>query len=414
MNQKGFAPIFILVGILIIAGLVAGAYYFGKMGKSGVTQTQQNQSINSQQNLSNKEFQLSGSEVLRVINGQKTVLFKNVEGVSEVRLGPDGKTLHFKPSGKPNPSQQYCGNLEEKGRPASSDYTNPPPNQPPWDFKTMGHAYTILGCNGDGYLVNSNYFAYLQLRSSQEGYVVYEDLASGKKNQVQIDASLLYGFSDGSPQKSNSYSSNSIVGKDGYQYYYPHQDAKTGNKLVVALGRLVVAIDVSNSKFIGGKGFGHEDHDFPIIATSFYFLNEKSLPFVVMESRWEGPPIFAGLIDLSGNSFKLVKLAYLDRRPWFDFGVQPITWENDSILFNFTDFEEIKIPEDFLKGKDLATMKDADIDSLSRQLEGILSNQGKYQKIICDLHLGRYSPSCQGLKGIVNYRYSSSQGLVKI
>lgn len=58
----------------------------------------------------------------------------------------------------------------------------------------------------------------------------------------------------------------------------------------------------------------------------------------------------------------------------------PITWEKDSILFNFTDFDDIKIPDGFTKGKDLANMKDEEINKLSRQLEDILAKQGKYLK----------------------------------
>lgn len=34
MNQKGFTPIIIILGIILILGIVSGVYYFGKLSAS--------------------------------------------------------------------------------------------------------------------------------------------------------------------------------------------------------------------------------------------------------------------------------------------------------------------------------------------------------------------------------------------
>lgn len=408
---------FIFAGIVLIVIVVgAGGYYLGKTNNKPSSQgsTPTSQIFPGAINSSGDEYRLSGSEVIKVTNGQSTVLFNDVEGVSNIRLGPDSKTLHFKVIGN-NPNQlYYCANLEEKNGSTPTDYPSPPPNQPPWDFKRLGNAYTIKGCEGDGYLVNSNYFVYLQLRNSQEGVVYYEDLVSGKKGQVSVPADLLSGFNDGSSEKMNSYWGQSIAGKDGYQYYYPHRDVKVDNKLVLAFARLIVAIDIPTNKFVGGKGFSYQDSDFLIVGTSFKFLNEKSLPFIIIEASWEGPAVFAGLIDVSGNDFKIVKLAYLDKRPIYDFNIQPAIWENDKLLLNFTDFEELKIPDNYLEGKDILKMQDTEIDSLGRQLENIIMARGGYQQVKCELRAGMYSPSCVALKQVLHYQYTAGQGLVRL
>ena len=50
MNQKGFAVIFVVLGIILVIGIAAGAYYFGKLGKVNSPQVQQNQFTNQNNN----------------------------------------------------------------------------------------------------------------------------------------------------------------------------------------------------------------------------------------------------------------------------------------------------------------------------------------------------------------------------
>lgn len=419
MKQKGQILVWIIIGVLIIAGIAGGGYYLGRINGAKLSSNSSNTS-NITEISTNKEFQLSSSEVIRKINGQNSVLFKNVEGVSEIRLGPDGKSLHFKPIGKPKRGQQYCANLEEKDKPAPSSYPSPPPNQPPWDFKTITHAYTISWCGGNnvnGYLINSNYFAYLQLVNPEKGYVIYEDLISGKKNQVQIDTNLLYGLNDTNTKRANSYWIRGIIGKDSYTYYYPHQDIKINDKLFLAFGRLIAAINTSDNYLVGGKGFSlYTDQDFGIVIDSFHFINEKSLPFVIIESVWEGPSIFSALIDIANDQFKIVKLANLDKRSLVDFGIEPVVWEDNSILFNFLDFEDItkQLPKDYINIDFITKLSNIEIEQLNRKAEEILSTGGKYKSIKCNLGPGIGGGICDGLKEVIHYRYSSSQGLVKI
>lgn len=417
--QKGFAPIFLIIGVLVLGILVGGTYYLGSRGKSNPLQIQPSQQSNTKQSSQNSEYQLSGSDVIRVVNGQKSVLFKNVSNVSEVRTGPDGRTVHFKVnnfnSQKP---QELCADLESKLDSLTSDYPSPPPQQAPWDYQRIAHYGTIHHCNtyyAGGYLKNSDYFAYLKLTSPTEGQLYYENLKTGELKQVSVKSELLSGFNDGydakgtTPGKFNSYWADNLVGKDGYQYFYPHQDSYLQNNyLVLAIGRLVVAVDVQKNNFIGG--FAQEG----VVATSFHFLSQTSLPFVVVESAWEGPAVFNEIIDVSSGNFKMVNLAELDKRSFLGFKVEPIVWESNSILFNFTNVEDAtkKLPSSY-DFNNLPINDSAKMTEIDKQAEQLLKKNYGYLDVKCSLEPGMVS-GCEGLKKINQYRYSTNEGLVKI
>mgnify|MGYP001571614383 CR=1 FL=1 len=379
-HQRGYTHLLLLIVLFIMTGLTISSRF-----------------ISPQKNSQNPNLQLSGSEVLQIIDGQKTVLFKNVEGVSEIRRGPDGKTIHFKSDDTTNPLRNYCVYIKK---------TTIPSSQPPWDFKQMKDIPNISGCY-DGYTTHSNYFAYLQIKNDKEGYIVYENLGTGKTNKILIDPNILPGFEY--TRFGNSYMDDDlIIGNDNYPYHYASRDAKISNALILIFGNLVTAIDVTNNHFMGSQFF--DGKEFQVVSDSFELLNENSLPFIVVESQWEGPPVLTALIDLTDNNFKVIKLVDLDNRPFADFNVEPIIWEKNTILFSFHDFENIKIPNKF--DVNVITSTDAEIKYWSRQLESILSNPGSYQQVKCGLHYGPLG--CEGLKGIKQYRYSSEHGLTKI
>ena len=242
---------------------------------------------------------------------------------------------------------------------------------------------------------------------------MYEDLIEKKKNQLQLSPTLL-GFTDPKVDLAQIIFTPGIKGKDDFTYYYPHQDVETRENLVLSFGQLIIAIDPLTNTFIGGKAFGSGESidEYGISGSSYTFINEKSLPYVLIESHLDGQDFFAAIIDITNNTFKVVKLMDLDNRPRFDFKVQHARWENTSILFNFLDVEQINIPKELLEGKDLTTMSETEIYSLSRQVEQVLSRSNQYEKVICDVNIGSHTPLCEGLKGIINYSYSH-EGLLK-
>lgn len=427
MKQSGFAIIFIPIILVITGGLIAGAYFLGTVQKSNPQLADPVQETNStpilqKENAKDQEFQISGSEITQGINGQKNVLFKNVIDVSEARRGPDGKTIHFKVKNYQGWKDQRasCANLEAPLQSLPSDYgTAAPPTAPPWDFQKVGHAYTIHNCNNNeysgGYLKTGDYFVYLKLISNTQGLLFYENLQSGEIKQLQINSNLLSGLNDGvdpignKPGKGNTYWVEAIVGKDGVYYFYPQQDSLFQNKnLILAFGNLILAINIDKNTLIGE--FVQQD----VVATSFRFLSKSNLPFLVVESAWEGPAIFNEIIDLSSDKLKLVDLTKLDKRSFNDFEVEPIVWEGDAIMFNFTDYEDAtkKLPSSYDFDK-LPIGDQARMDQIDRDAEKYLKDNFKYLEAKCSLGPGMVS-GCDGLKKVDHYRYTSSAGLVKI
>lgn len=416
MNQKGFAPILI---IILVASAVLGGYLIYQTIQKSPTPSLQTQTTSASPSVFQNKLRLQDGKVVERLNGQETILFTNVENVSEVRLGPDQRTIHFRMI-QPNSNQSFCADLESKIEPAPGYYSNPPPTQPPWDYKRVGHAYTINHCNNygaGGYLKSSPYFVYLVIKNLNDGMIVYEDLNTKKVDSVKVDPQFIKGFTDGTPPMTGSYLVDPILGNDGYNYVYPHQDAKVlDNKLVLAFGRLVLGIDIDNNRWMGAKEFLYKDKDNVVIATSFYLLNEKSLPFVVMEAGWEGPPTLVSIFDVSSSEFKNVEISHLDKRPWFDYGISPLVWEEKSLLFNFAQVDVItdQLPLQYRQGfefRDENQMK-----TINQQAENILKKSSLYQDVKCDLAIGLGTPLplCEGLKGIIKYRYTSDQGLVRI
>lgn len=413
MNQKGAGVILI---VILVAAAVLGGYFIYQTVQKPSIPSPQTQTASASPNVFQNKLRLQDDKVIWRLDEQETILFTNIENISEVRLGPDQRTIHFRMI-RSNFNQAFCADLETRIEPAPADYSSPPPAQPPWDYKRVRHAYTINHCNNEhagGYLKSSPYFVYLIIKNPNDGLIVYEDLNTKKIGSVKVDPQFLKGVTDGNQIAESSYSVDPILGKDGYSYIYPHQDAKVlGNKLVLAFGRLVLGIDINNNSWMGAKEFLYKDKDNIVIATSFYLLNERPLPFVVMEAVWEGPPKLVTIFDLSGNELKSVEISHLDKRPWFDYGILPLVWEEKSILFNFASVDVItdQLPSQYRQGFEY---DENQMKTINQQAENILKQGSRYQDIKCDLYVGLGTPICEGLKGVTKYRYTSNQGLVKI
>jgi len=349
---------------------------------------------------SNNEFALVDTKVIRKIDDQETTIFTNVVGVDKIKIGPDGKTIHFRPTDQPAPNQPYCvilpDNLNSLAENNDSPPNSPPPSQLPFDFKGLELNETLKKCSS-GFITGTDYFAYLKIKKSHEGSIVFEDITSDIQNQVKIDSKLLQEFSDTDGENS---------------YYYPHDGIKIDENLILAFDQLVVAIDIVKNKFIGGENIDFAKAPFN------QFVNQKSIPYILIESQKDGPPWFSAIIDISGGQFKVIDLDNLDNRSWFNFDIEPAIWEDDSIIFNFLDLVDLtdQLPQNFISDNNLEDLTDTtEINKINREAENILAETGNYEKIICDLSSGEHNtPSCQGLIRIVNYKYSSKNGLTKL
>lgn len=138
-NEKGFAPIILILGVIVILAVGVGGYWFLNKQSSSTTST--NQSVNQPTiSTNNTGFRVAGDKIFK----GNELLFVNVKGVKEARLGPDNNTIHFKTDGSKD--AKFCANLATKIEPSSYDYPSPPPQQSPWDYQRVGHAYTIGDC----------------------------------------------------------------------------------------------------------------------------------------------------------------------------------------------------------------------------------------------------------------------------
>jgi hypothetical protein len=417
-EQRGSIVVYILLALFLTALLVGGGYYFGSKNKTNQPQASTNSLTKSKQNLKNTEYKIFGNQVSKVINGQESVLFQNVSNVTQVRLGPDGRTIHFKVEKSDffKKPQELCADLESKIEPLTDDYPSPPPQSAPWDYERIANYGTIDHCNtyyAGGYLKTGDYFVYLKKDSSQAKIYV-ENLSSGEVKQFILNSDVLSGFDKGYTVDQNTkfYAVDPVEGKDGFSYYYPQQDAFLQNKyLVLAFGRLILDLDLTNSNTIGTFTLDG------VVATSFDFISNKSLPFVIIESGWEGPLSFNQLIDVSGSKIKTVKLNDLDMRSGIGLQIKdPLVWEGNSVLFNFADIDweaGKKLSAEYTNTDQLPINDNAKMEQINAVAEQILKKDFGYIDTKCSLGPGMIS-GCDGLKKINKYRYSSEQGLVKI
>ena len=355
-----------------------------------------------------KRFLVQGD---KVFDGSQ-LLFTNVVNVEEARIGPDGKTIHFKVVGHQN--QARCANLESDIEEAGENYPSPPPSRPPWDYQRINHFATIKGCYG-GYLKNSDAFAYLALSNEKEGLIVVEDFKSGRTITVPVDADLLWGFFDGTEKRGNSYWVRGVASQDGLLFYYPMVDATPiGRRLVMAFARLILTVDLNREIFMGGVALVRPEYS--VIADSFWFLSQEGSPLVVVEAGWEGYVWLQALLDLSGEDLKVVNLhEYQKESVTGLLGIETVRWEGERLLFSF--YEEIEVTDQ--ADVDMETLEDLSAE-MRRQEEMRVREElrkiGKYEDVYCSFEqsLIGYGYGCLAAVNLVNYSYTPGGDLTKL
>lgn len=349
-----------------------------------------------------RKFIIKGSEVIEITDVGEEVIFTNIENIEEVRLGPDGGTLHFKVVA--NKEDQYCANLAGKvvpdPDPSTSLSDTPPPAVPPWNYKRLGEAYTVPVCgeNGrtGGYLKESNYFAFIEQRSPKEFYLIIQNLSDLTLTSIRLDPGIV------NEENNFSWIKGSTSQSNGYTYYYPQADSKyTDEKLVIAIGRLIIALDVPQKRLLGTLSLIEPDYN--IVLNSFWFLTQEDSPLILVESGWEGALRFQTLIDLSNNKLKVVPLVAYDQG-LLGFHATRAEWKDNGVVFYF--HERIDISDEAGISDDDWTR--VDLDNLASQLKA----SGNYIDVYCTLiaEAGCFAITNTNLD---RYRYTPSGNLTR-
>lgn len=345
------------------------------------------------------------------------IVFNNVTGVEKVRLGPDKKSFHFKV------------NIGEKW-PTRCITTGPnwhyavatPSSTRPWDYKNLGPGipHNCTDVNSSGYLINSNYFVYLKAKFPDDGRLIIEDLLQEKVVNLPVDRVDLKGFFDGIHSaplgRAASYWTDGIKGDDGYTYFYPQNDAELINgKLIVAVGRLVLAADILKEKLILALPLVEPDYN--IISTAFWFLGEKGSPVVVVEAGWEGWQGLQALVDLSGSAAKVINLRNLSKGGLNFFDTKLASWQDGKVVLTLFNTVEIAEQEAGVNKDKINSLNEANDESGIKAEEIIaktrLMKSNKYKDVWCNLSFGMYS-GCWGMINYTQYQYVPGGSLEKI
>lgn len=412
-KRKMIVAVVIVIGLTILAGGLFVYYqnpktvfqdYFGSPSLSDIWQRESGRQPTGDE----ERFTIKGD---KIFDGSE-VLFTNVENVNEVRLGPDGKTIHFKVVG--DNYQAHCANLESEIGTAFPGYPSPPPTSPPWDYKEINDFATIKGCDGHlpgGYLKNSDYFSYLKLIKGSDGFLIVENLASGDSIEIPVGSNLLEGFFDAEERRGNSYWVLGIEGKDGFIYHYPRVDSPPVNgKFVMAFGRLILAVDVDQQKLLGGVAMNAPDYS--VVIDSFWFIASEGSPLVVVESGWEGYKRLEALLDLSEDILKIVKLnSYQESLPDIS-DIKTVQWEGERVLLTF--YNQIDVTSEV--DVDIEALNELPIEKIQEEEEKTkaeLLQTGKYAKVFCSLEYGILT-GCFAVVDLVSYSYTPGGSLIRI
>jgi len=357
------------------------------------------------------ELTIEGTSIYQTIGQRKKILFTNVQNVSEARLGPDGNTVHFKLTTANESNQANCANLASVVTPAEPGYSNPPPSQAPWDYKRVANYATIEGC-GDfgqsgGYIQNTNYFVYLKIDPSNTTQLFIENLQTKEVQSFPIDSQI---WAQVKNTTVNNTVTSLIVGlKDnkGATYYYPQRSVFiTNGKLLVAIGRMAVAIDLAKNKLLGIELLISPNYG--IVADSFWFHSNNTSPLILMESG-----SFVAVFDLSGNDLQVTGLSKYPqpsnsryKTPLFELGQQ-------NLLLHF--YKETEITNQVSK-QDLAYFQNElnppeTQDVKNSEIQTKLMNTGKYIEVQCELPGGMGPSGCWTITKGNEYQVTPGQGI---
>src|SRR5260221_1668880 len=225
--KKGFAS----VVLLLVAVIVVVSFFLYSNKDTFLQRISKGTNVQSQE----AGLRIEGD---KVYDGVKE-LFYNVSNVSEVRYGPDGKSIQFKLTDKEKSGDQVvCANLTPV-----QDEHNKPGYQTigPWDYKFIGDTYPIRRCGTlTGYLTNSDMFSYLTIKDQTATFFI--DM-NNVLHQIPLDQALSSRLLEKQKQQ---YTGDTYVQNLGFvkeenenNYIFPWSDSYiVNNKLLIAFGSM--------------------------------------------------------------------------------------------------------------------------------------------------------------------------------
>jgi hypothetical protein len=365
------------------------------------------------------KYSIKDSYIIEKKGSKENVLLRNVTNVTQVRLGPDGKTLHFKVNFPDDintyNTHYYCVDLDSDRTHVSKDHGK---LTPPWDYKELYYSKLMPSCglNGKsgGFLKNSGYFVYIKYTSDlTKATLVIEDIKTSYKYSFSLPSVLV-----------QKISGDDYIEKIGIEnwYVYPSKDIITGEeKLVMAFGNYVLAYDLNDNKMLGWDYVGGLEYD--IVEDYFWFHGKKDSDLIVIESKWEWWTRIEGIVDVSNDRMKVVSLKEYSEQvnDWYELEEKQIIWEKNKVLLNFYKFKDLTEEETKSLVGDKYIYAEDPPDSamsieksleLARTYERAIKGSGTFIGVNC--YVFNIYPACYALVEKSTYIYSPGGILEKI
>lgn len=321
--------------------------------------------------------QLSKVELLHnQVASDGVVVVTDVENVSAVRAGPDGKTLQFKLIDDSKYTQRCAFFGAEDSLSEAQVW-----ERIPWSLGMIGSYENIGGCghHGDlagGYLLDSNQFAYIRLHAD-EGEIILEDLSSDVTMGISLDLETVELLKKDQWGKA-------FEDAGGDLYYYPHHDISGKGKLLLGFGQVIIGIDTEEKKFLSSKDYSTEG----IVSTSYWFHGDSRYPFFVMASGWEGCQGFSAILDLNKSAMQAIDLTSQTQNGWCgDVELEHLSWNENGLSMQFyerTDLTEKLTKEETDFFADISFSEEA--HRLKREeIEAKFKAEGQFADVYCAL-----------------------------
>lgn len=338
------------------------------------------------------------------------ILFKKTEDekkeIEEIRQGPDGTSVHFK-------------------------FLNQDLSQKNGDM-----VLSNCGMYGEpnGYLWQSDNFAFIEIDDSDQASVVIEDLKSKEISEIPLTTELTEGLMEKIEHKNgqvinqkmfsvykNKYEAHESLGKNDKTYFYPGCDTKVSDdKLIIYFGQLALALDKTKKEILGNLALIEPEYSYQELAFNFRVYSSEKLPSInIIEGLWEGDEKFQALLDLSGDKLKVVNLTNYNERLYNLLKTNRVVWKEDSVIINFFKTEDLTdslIEQKFGKNHGYFSSIENDYEKRKAEQESIASQlkiSGNYEEVVCDFQGGMYS-GCQVMISFDSYRYTPGGDLKKL
>lgn len=348
--------------------------------------------VSLEKELFQSRYILKNSNIMRVTDNQEEIFIAYIpQEIKEVRVGLEGKTLHFKIRGDLESEYKTCVEISTITK--GLDYKSIPRGCRGYD----GSSYMEAG----GYLKNSNYFVYISLEESN--YILnMENLTNQETTKIPISSQLFPTINEKT-------------------HLYPREDIRlANNKIILAFDRKLIIFNPSSSKV---EGYYNLEEVVGNILTG-----SEMTPLIMQQLQYEGPKSLFAILDLSSDKLKVISLE--DYRIGFYedlYNIQQFEWTEDGVVINSpqTRFYSVKDLETLL-GKTPSyyyshpiTSDKLKIKEEENNAEQYINSLNGYQKVVCVLDasqegVGSPALGCYALIHVDTYKYKPRGELTKI